>query len=157
MQQYQAETDLLCSGLYKWGGDAYAYDKDGPYIEVVTSPNNPDGNIREAAVNRSGTGEGKVLYDLAYYWPQYTPITRPADYDIMYFTFSKSTGHAGSRIGLASDLKKKTKSNLVTLHTKSYQSVKLVVLLRCSFFFFFLFGFVLVVGRLLRMRRLLER
>lgn len=97
--QYPAETDLLCSGLYKWGGDAYAYDKDGPYIEVVTSPNNPDGTIREAVVNNGG--EGKVFYDLAYYWPQYTPITRPADYDIMYFTFSKSTGHAGSRIGWA--------------------------------------------------------
>lgn len=97
-QQYQAETDLLCSGLFKWGGDASAYDKDGAYIEVVTSPNNPDGHICEA-VAKSRRGEGKVLYDLAYYWPQYTPITRPADYDIMYFTFSKSTGHAGSRIG----------------------------------------------------------
>ncbi|KDP26637.1 hypothetical protein JCGZ_17795 [Jatropha curcas] len=95
---YKDQIDLLHSGLYKWAGDAYAFDKDEPYIEIVTSPNNPDGAIREAVVNR---GEGKVIYDLAYYWPQYTPITHPADYDIMLFTFSKSTGHAGSRIGWA--------------------------------------------------------
>lgn len=96
MQAYQEETDFLRSGLYKWAGDAYTFEKDGPYIEVVTSPSNPDGVIREAVVNR---GEGKLIHDLAYYWPQYTPITRPADHDIMLFTFSKATGHAGSRIG----------------------------------------------------------
>ncbi|PON99016.1 Trytophan aminotransferase [Trema orientale] len=99
--QYADETDFLRSGLYKWAGDAYAFDKEGPYIEVVTSPNNPDGTTREAVVISSPADQGKVLYDLAYYWPQYTPITRAADYDIMYFTFSKSTGHAGSRIGWA--------------------------------------------------------
>ena len=104
MQQYADETDFLRSGLYKWAGDAYAFDKDGAYIEVVTSPNNPDGNARESVVINNSANhvdQGKVVYDLAYYWPQYTPITRAADYDIMYFTFSKSTGHAGSRIGWA--------------------------------------------------------
>ncbi|KAK6242131.1 Alliinase [Theobroma cacao] len=95
---YPEETEFLRSGLYKWAGDAYSFDKDGPYIEVVTSPNNPDGAIREAVVNREG---GKLVYDLAYYWPQYTPITHRADYDVMLFTFSKATGHAGSRIGWA--------------------------------------------------------
>ncbi|XWS69051.1 hypothetical protein CRYUN_Cryun04dG0146600 [Craigia yunnanensis] len=95
---YPEETEFLRSGLYKWAGDAYSFDKDGPYIEVVTSPNNPDGAIREAVVNREG---GKLIHDLAYYWPQYTPITGRADYDIMLFTFSKTTGHAGSRIGWA--------------------------------------------------------
>ncbi|XP_015894629.4 L-tryptophan--pyruvate aminotransferase 1 [Ziziphus jujuba] len=96
--QYEQETDYLRSGLYKWAGDAYAFDKEEPYIEVVTSPNNPDGSIRKAVVN-STSNEGKHIYDLAYYWPQYTAITAAADYDIMSFTFSKSTGHAGSRIG----------------------------------------------------------
>ncbi|KAB2041975.1 hypothetical protein ES319_D02G185000v1 [Gossypium barbadense] len=95
---YPEETDFLRSGLYKWAGDAYSFDKDGAYIEVVTSPNNPDGAIREAVVNRDG---GKLIHDLAYYWPQYTPITGKADNDIMLFTFSKATGHAGSRIGWA--------------------------------------------------------
>ncbi|XVE85130.1 hypothetical protein DITRI_Ditri17bG0067300 [Diplodiscus trichospermus] len=95
---YPEETEFLRSGLYKWAGDAYSFDKDGPYIEVVTSPNNPDGAIREAVVNREG---GKLIHDLAYYWPQYTPITGRADYNVMLFTFSKATGHAGSRIGWA--------------------------------------------------------
>jgi hypothetical protein len=96
LQGYKDQAEFLRSGLYKWEGDAHTFDKDGPYIEVVTSPNNPDGAIREAVVNR---GEGKLVYDLAYYWPQYTPITQPLDHDIMLFTFSKCTGHAGSRIG----------------------------------------------------------
>lgn len=89
-------AEYLRSGLYKWEGDAHTFDKDGPYIEMVTSPNNPDGICREAVVNKDG---GKRVHDLAYYWPQYTPITAPADYDIMLFTVSKCTGHAGSRIG----------------------------------------------------------
>ncbi|KAF5940085.1 hypothetical protein HYC85_021252 [Camellia sinensis] len=96
---YPEVTDFLRSGLYKWAGDANAFDKDGPYIEFVTSPNNPDGTIREAIVK--GYGGGKLVHDLAYYWPQYTPITSCAHHDIMLFTFSKCTGHAGSRIGWA--------------------------------------------------------
>ena len=43
---------------------------------------------------------GILIHDLAYYWPQYTPISSPANYDLMLFTLSKSTGHAGMRIGL---------------------------------------------------------
>ncbi|KAH7857511.1 hypothetical protein Vadar_013541 [Vaccinium darrowii] len=95
---YQEAADFLRSGLYKWAGDARAFDKDGPYIEFVTSPNNPDGSIREAIVKR---GQGKLVHDLAYYWPQYTPITCCAHFDVMLFTASKCTGHAGSRIGWA--------------------------------------------------------
>ncbi|KAK6116538.1 hypothetical protein DH2020_049644 [Rehmannia glutinosa] len=95
---YQEIADLLRSGLFKWAGDARSFDKDGPYIEMVTSPNNPDGIIRQGLVNRPN---GVLIHDLAYYWPQYTAITSPADHDIMLFTLSKSTGHAGSRIGWA--------------------------------------------------------
>ncbi|XP_019054771.1 PREDICTED: tryptophan aminotransferase-related protein 2-like [Nelumbo nucifera] len=89
---YPTVTDLLNFGFYKWAGDAYMYKGDLPYIELVTSPNNPDGFIREMMVNRSG---GKLIHDLAYYWPQYTLITTPTDHDLMLFTISKSTGHAG--------------------------------------------------------------
>lgn len=99
MQSFQSVTEFLKSGLYKWAGDAFTYDSDAPYIEVVTSPNNPDGYFREAVVNRPG---GTLVRDLAYYWPQYTPITAPADDDLMLFTVSKSTGHAGTRIGYTS-------------------------------------------------------
>ncbi|KAH1040607.1 hypothetical protein J1N35_042350 [Gossypium stocksii] len=95
---YPEETKFLRSELYKWAGDANCYDKDEPYIEVVTSPNNPDGSIRGTVVNREG---GKAIHDLAYYWPQFAPITSKADHDVMLFTFSKATGHAGTRIGWA--------------------------------------------------------
>uniref|UniRef100_A0A803LRB6 Alliinase C-terminal domain-containing protein n=1 Tax=Chenopodium quinoa TaxID=63459 RepID=A0A803LRB6_CHEQI len=86
------------SKLFEWQGDANTFqEKSGPYVEVVTSPNNPDGTIRTPVVNRE---EGVVIYDLAYYWPHYTPITSPADYDVMLFTMSKTSGHAGSRVGI---------------------------------------------------------
>uniref|UniRef100_A0ACD5VM96 Uncharacterized protein n=1 Tax=Avena sativa TaxID=4498 RepID=A0ACD5VM96_AVESA len=94
---YPAVTDFLQSGLFRWGGDANSFEGDS-YIELVCSPNNPDGAIREAALSSDA---GKAVHDLAYYWPQYTPITRRADHDIMLFTVSKSTGHAGTRIGWA--------------------------------------------------------
>ncbi|XP_076939496.1 tryptophan aminotransferase-related protein 2-like [Bidens hawaiensis] len=95
---YPLMTDYLKSGLHKWAGDAYAFNKEEPYIELVTSPNNPDGFTRQEVVKGD---KGILIHDLAYYWPQYTPILLPADYDIMLFTVSKSTGHAGSRIGWA--------------------------------------------------------
>ncbi|XP_020217965.1 L-tryptophan--pyruvate aminotransferase 1 [Cajanus cajan] len=97
--EYPSEIEILRSKLYHWAGDAALYDKNEPYIEAVTSPNNPDGVIRGPVVKSEA--EGKQVYDFAYYWPHYTPITHKADHDIMNFTFSKCTGHAGSRIGWA--------------------------------------------------------
>nr|CAD1842906.1 unnamed protein product [Ananas comosus var. bracteatus] len=94
---YPAVTDYLRSGLFRWAGDAHAF-KGESYIELVCSPNNPDGSIREAVLSSEA---GKTIHDLAYYWPQYTPITDRADHEIMLFTVSKSTGHAGTRIGWA--------------------------------------------------------
>ncbi|AQK90450.1 tryptophan aminotransferase-related protein 2 [Zea mays] len=95
---YPAVTDFLQSGLFRWAGDASSFTGDA-YIELVCSPNNPDGAIREAVLPSGGSGV--AVHDLAYYWPQYTAITRRADHDIMLFTVSKSTGHAGTRIGWA--------------------------------------------------------
>ncbi|KAI3731449.1 hypothetical protein L1987_62637 [Smallanthus sonchifolius] len=95
---YPEITDMVKSRLYKWAGNAHEFDKDEPYIELVTSPNNPNGAIQRSMVNRDG---GILVYDLAYYWPQYTPITSSLEFDIMLFTASKCTGHAGSRIGWA--------------------------------------------------------
>jgi len=94
---YPAVTDFLQSGLFRWAGDAGSFTGD-TYIELVCSPNNPDGAIREAVLSSES---GVAVHDLAYYWPQYTAITRRADHDIMLFTVSKSTGHAGTRIGWA--------------------------------------------------------
>ncbi|KAM3319147.1 tryptophan aminotransferase-related protein 2 [Capsicum chacoense] len=95
---YPLITECLKSGLYKWKGYTNDFDKDEPYIELVTYPNNPDGSIRDAVFNGSG---GILIHDVAYYWPQYTPISSRADHDIMLFTLSKSTGHAGTRLGWA--------------------------------------------------------
>ncbi|XP_057529189.1 tryptophan aminotransferase-related protein 1 [Amaranthus tricolor] len=95
---YEEALEEEKSEIYQWRGDANKFNEEGPYIEVVTTPNNPDGRLREAVVKKKG---GVVICDLAYYWPQYTPITAPADYDVMLFTLSKATGHAGSRVGWA--------------------------------------------------------
>nr|AAM69848.1 putative alliin lyase [Aegilops tauschii] len=105
-------TDLLLSGYYRWAGDANAFhgDHGGENIELVVSPNNPDGAIREAVLS-SDSSKGKAIHDLVYYWPQYTPITSPAVHDIMLFTMSKLSGHGGTRLGWAlvkdSDVAKK--------------------------------------------------
>ncbi|KAG0517157.1 hypothetical protein BDA96_09G063900 [Sorghum bicolor] len=94
---YPPQTDLLLSDLYRWAGDANKFTGD-ECIELVCSPNNPDGAIREAVVRSAGA---KAIHDLVYYWPQYTPITGRAAHDIMLFTLSKITGHAGTRLGWA--------------------------------------------------------
>ncbi|KAH9301676.1 hypothetical protein KI387_013259, partial [Taxus chinensis] len=94
---YPIVSDYLQAGIYKWAGNIASRTTESPYIEIITSPNNPDGEIRHPVVN----GSGYQIYDLAYYWPHYTPITSPVDEDIMLFALSKGTGHAGSRIGWA--------------------------------------------------------
>ncbi|XP_075479492.1 tryptophan aminotransferase-related protein 2-like [Primulina tabacum] len=70
---------------------------NGTYIEIITSPNNPDGSLREAPVNNKQAGI--LIHDLANRWPQYSSISSTADHDIMLFTVSKCTGHAGTRHG----------------------------------------------------------
>ena len=40
-----------------------------------------------------------LVHDLAYYWPQYMAITKPIDQNVMLFTISKCTGHAGRGSG----------------------------------------------------------
>jgi L-tryptophan--pyruvate aminotransferase len=98
LQGYPVMADYLQSRLLYWAGDARTFqaEEDQLFIEIVTSPNNPCGSIREKAV----WGDyGFVVHDLAYYWPQYTPIVEALDHDIMIFSLSKATGHAGLRLG----------------------------------------------------------
>ncbi|KAH0772956.1 hypothetical protein KY290_010093 [Solanum tuberosum] len=71
-------------------------DFAGNVIEFVTSPNNPDGNLESPVLNGPNV---KHIYDHAYYWSHYTAIPAPADEDLMIFSMSKLTGHAGSRFG----------------------------------------------------------
>lgn len=62
-------------------------------IEYVTSPNDPDGLLQQSVL-----GASAVIHDHAYFWPHYSSIPAPADEDIMLFTISKISGHAGIRL-----------------------------------------------------------
>ncbi|CAA6660860.1 unnamed protein product [Spirodela intermedia] len=98
---YQTQTEYWRSKVFEWKGataewlnSTEASTKD--FIEFVTSPNNPDGRWQAPALAGSS-----VIHDRAYYWPHYSAIKSPADDDLMLFTLSKITGHAGSRFGWA--------------------------------------------------------
>jgi len=67
-------------------------------FEINTYPNNPDGRKRAPLVS----DPSRVIYDCVYNWPQYTAIDEdPLEGDIMIFSASKNTGHAGTRLGWA--------------------------------------------------------
>eukprot|EP00667_Euglena_gracilis_P008797 EG_transcript_8920 len=65
-------------------------------VEFVNSPNNPDGSLRSPLYSNA-----THIFDCAYWWPHFTPIAQPITHDLMLFTLSKLTGHAGSRVGWA--------------------------------------------------------
>lgn len=66
-------------------------------FEIVTVPNNPTGFPRTPVYNQS-----KVGYDLVYYWPSLQPDPLvPYDGDVLYFSFTKMSGHAATRFGWA--------------------------------------------------------
>jgi len=74
-------------------------DNETTVIEFITTPNNPDGDIRERKLT-----DRTAVWDLAYYWPMYTAMTGPPDVqddDFQLFTLSKLTGHASARVGWA--------------------------------------------------------
>ncbi|KAK6940068.1 Alliinase, EGF-like domain [Dillenia turbinata] len=99
---YQAQADMFRSVDFEFLGDPSlrknTTDLSTEFIEIVTSPNNPDGQLNRPILQGSSA---KTVYDHAYYWPHFTPIPAPADGDVMTFTLSKLTGHAGSRFGWA--------------------------------------------------------
>ncbi|XVE60894.1 hypothetical protein DITRI_Ditri05aG0163500 [Diplodiscus trichospermus] len=99
---YREQTEFFNSEDYKFEGDTSLFknkrDYQGNFIELVTSPNNPDGQLKKAVLQGPSV---KTIHDLAYYWPHYTPIPAAADDDLMIFTLSKLTGHGGSRFGWA--------------------------------------------------------
>lgn len=105
-QVYKEQTEFFNSEDYEFNGDTAVWkNKDDSnttslFIELVTSPNNPDGEMRNAVLRGPSV---KKVHDLAYYWPHFTPIPHPADQDLMIFTLSKLTGHAGSRFGYATN------------------------------------------------------
>lgn len=98
---YEWQTKTFSTANYRWAGEPERSSSTslngGPVIELIASPNNPTATIQEVPSNTSGV----VVYDHAYYWPHLTAITKAVDNDIMLFTLSKITGHAGTRIGWA--------------------------------------------------------
>lgn len=84
---------------YRFEGDTFSFlniSEAGKVIEFVTSPNNPDGKLNKAVLHGPNAS---AIYDRVYYWPHFTAIPNPADDDLMLFSLSKLTGHAGSRFG----------------------------------------------------------
>ncbi|CAL4974367.1 unnamed protein product [Urochloa decumbens] len=102
--KYRIQTRMLDGREYEWSGTTARwanvsgnYSTDGGFIEFVTSPNNPDGLLTKPVL----AGSAAAIFDHAYYWPHFTHIPAPADEDVMMFTMSKPSGHAGSRLGWA--------------------------------------------------------
>jgi len=82
----------------KFAGTGVNFSNNLPsknFIQVVTSPNNPDGKWGNVKC-----GQASAIYDLCYNWPQYKN-TLLFDEDIMVFGLAKATAHASSRIGWA--------------------------------------------------------
>ena len=99
-QAYELQTEFFATEDYEFYGDTSLCKNSSEdslnVIEFVTSPNNPDGKLRKAVLNGP---YAKSIHDHAYNWPHYTAITSPSDEDLMIFTLSKLTGHAGVRFG----------------------------------------------------------
>ncbi|KNC51326.1 alliin lyase [Thecamonas trahens ATCC 50062] len=67
-------------------------------VEFVTLPNNPTGELRSAVYSGSQVAH---VHDMVYAWPSLTNKIHNYSADIMLFSLSKLSGHAGSRIGWA--------------------------------------------------------
>ncbi|CAO2171251.1 unnamed protein product [Urochloa humidicola] len=94
---YRTQTAMFDGREYRWDGTTAARaNSSDAFIEFVASPNNPDTLLQEPVLRGSA-----AIVDRAYYWPHFTHIAAPADDDVMLFTMSKPSGHAGSRLGWA--------------------------------------------------------
>ena len=105
--EYAGPANYFQTRLFEWqeGTAPPTPSGDRPVIEMVTSPNNPDGALRTAEVSPSE--HTYTVYDHAYYWPHFTPTATPvtehltSNRSVALFTLSKLTGHASTRIGWA--------------------------------------------------------
>lgn len=99
---YREQTQFFNSRDFSYEGDTSLWKNNtnskSRFIEFVTSPNNPDGKLNKRVLQGPNV---RTIYDHAYLWPHFTAIPSPADEDLMLFTISKLTGHAGSRFGWA--------------------------------------------------------
>ena len=67
-----------------------------PQVEIITSPNNPDGKIPQSPLTAP-----KQIHDYSYNWKTYTSKIQPMDKDLMIFSMAKLSGHSDMRIGWA--------------------------------------------------------
>ncbi|OEL21345.1 Alliin lyase [Dichanthelium oligosanthes] len=101
---YRRQTMMFDGREYKWEGTTARWvnvsrnASSSTFIEFVASPNNPDSLLRKPVL---GGASSKAIVDHTYYWPHFTHIPAPADEDVMLFSASKLSGHAGSRFGWA--------------------------------------------------------
>ncbi|GJN17869.1 hypothetical protein PR202_gb04972 [Eleusine coracana subsp. coracana] len=104
---YKDQTGMFDGRKYRWDGTTDTWANATTHhssttknktdiIEFVTSPNNPD-----ALLHRPVLAGSAAIVDHAYYWPHFTHIPAPADENVMLFTMTKLSGHAGSRLGWA--------------------------------------------------------
>jgi len=97
---YRTQTQYFNARNFSYEGSTSSWINktysNSTFIEFVTSPNNPDGNLTKGVLKGDNV---KYICDRAYHWPHYTVISSPADDDLMIYTISKLTGHAGSRFG----------------------------------------------------------
>jgi len=88
------------------GGWNPSYDQMGPQtVEVLTHPNNPDSRER---LTPYYANTALAIHDLVYYWPMICaeacpnrPYLDMLDEEVMVYSMSKLTGHAGSMVGYA--------------------------------------------------------
>ncbi|XP_076881493.1 tryptophan aminotransferase-related protein 4-like [Bidens hawaiensis] len=93
---FRDQTSFFDAKNFTFKGNTSAWHSNNTnLVEFVTSPNNPDGGLKESVFHK------KKVNDHVFYWPQFSPIPKAADEDIMIFSLSKLTGHAGSRFGWA--------------------------------------------------------
>jgi len=75
---------------------SYEMSDQSSILEFVTNPNNPDGTDRQPWYK-----EAHHVWDMVYHWPSMVNYSEPASHDIMLFSMSKLSGHAGTRFGWA--------------------------------------------------------
>ncbi|XP_076932147.1 tryptophan aminotransferase-related protein 4-like [Bidens hawaiensis] len=93
---FKDQTSFFNAKTFNFEGNTNSsQSNETDLVEFVTSPNNPDGGLKEPVKGR------KTINDHVFFWPQFTPIPSPSDQDVMIFSLSKLTGHAGSRFGWA--------------------------------------------------------
>jgi len=102
---YRSPPSFFHTRNFEWvdAGNSGTPPHDRRVIELVTSPNNPDGHLRSPAVHGPHSA---VVMDHAYLWPHFVavghpPISYAGNATVALFTLSKVSGHASSRVGWA--------------------------------------------------------